>query len=483
MTAASDGPGGCAHRRSHITDSRFHGHGYATPRSRHIFCDVCRMQRWLDVEAALASSQADVGILPRDVADEIVRAADLDCMELDALADGFQRTSHSLVALLRAHEQACDGGAGEFVHYGATTQDIQDTAQTLELRDVLDAVEHEVDRLVPLLRHLAGSHRQTLMIGRTHARPALPTTFGLRVAGWLDELLRHAERLDQVRHRTLVAQLHGGVGTMAGFGEQGPRLLERFAERLGLGVPLMAWHVARDRVTELVSCLAMVAGTAARIADEIRTLGRPEFAEVEEGWQRGRVGSSTMPHKRNPEACEQVVVLARVARSSAAMGFDTLVQEHDRDSRGLRLEWAAIPEVSHSALRALEIVREVLGTLIVHTTRMARHAEQEAESICTEPLMLALGQRLGKQSAYSLVYQLSQQAQDDGSSLRELVQQDPQVTACLTSQELDHIFDPASQVGQAPALVDGVVQRADQRLDYASRRGRDSSLEGPHTVS
>jgi adenylosuccinate lyase len=454
----------CVHGRSHISDSRFHGHGYSTADTRRVFCDACRLQRWLDVEAALALSQADVGLLSGSTAERIARAADIERMDADELVQGFHQTSHSLVALLRAHEQACENGAGEYVHFGATTQDVQDTAQALEMRDVLDVLDRDLPTLLTRLRDLAVTHRRTLMVGRTHARPALPTTFGLRVAGWLDELLRHAERLGEVRGRVLVAQLFGGVGTMAGFGAYGPRLLERFAERLGLAVPRMAWHVARDRVAEFVTVLAMLAGTLARIADELRTLGRPEFGELEEDWQRGRVGSSTMPHKRNPEACEQVVVLARLARASAGVGLESLVEEHDRDARGLRLEWPAIAEVSHYTLRALEIVLEVLAGLKVHVEPMARHAHDSAESICTEPLMLALSHHLGKQRAYALVYELSQRAYDDKASLRTRALEHPDVRACLTAEQLRDIFDPAQQLGEAPALVDQVVADADRAI-------------------
>jgi len=429
------------------------------------------MQRWLDVEAALALSQADVGLLPRETAEEIARAADLGRMDLDALAENFRATNHSLVALLRAHEAACGAGAGEFVHYGATTQDIQDTAQTLEMRDVLDVVDRDVLGLVVVLRDLALLHRDRVMVGRTHGRPALPTTFGVKVAGWLDELLRQAARVDAMRERALVAQLFGGVGTMAGFHGRGPRLLECFADRLGLGVPATSWHASRDRVAEYVTCLAMLTGTLARIADEIRTLGRPELGELEEGWSPGRVGSSTMPHKRNPEACQQVVVLARLARVDATLALEGLVVEHERDSRGLRLEWVAVADVSHYTLTGLRIVAEVLDGLRVHTDRMAEGAKARAEEICTEPLMLALGRHMGKQSAYALVYALSQQARDEGRSLRTGVSRHPQVRMHLGDEELDRIFDPARQVGDAATLVNRVVERADLWLRQRAATG------------
>lgn len=463
--AGERGASGCRHERSHITDSRFHGGWYATPESRRVFCDVCRMQRWLDIEATLALSQADLGLIPSKAADEIARAARVEAIDLEEVQRGIRQTQHSLVALLRALERACADGAGEFVHYGATTQDVQDTAEALEMREVLQIVDRDLQAILLRLRELALAHRDTLMVGRTHARPALPTTFGLKVAGWIDELMREFERLDAMRPRVLVAELFGGVGTMAGFQGRGRELLRTFAGRLSLGVPEMAWHVARDRIAEFGTTLAMLAGALARIADEVRTLARPEFAELEEGWHHGLVGSSTMPHKRNPEACEQVVVLARLSRSAAATGLETLIEEHERDSRGHRLEWVAVADVSHYTITALAIVREILGGLIVHEDRMAAHAHEAAGQICTEALMLALARHIGKQSAYKVVYELSQAAQDRGGSLQDYAAESPEIQAHLSAAELAQIFDPARQVGEAAALVDDVVTRVDRSLD------------------
>lgn len=457
-------PAGCRHERGQIGDSRFHGHAYATPESRRVFCDTCRMQRWLDVESALAASQAEVGYIPAEAAAEIARAADIDRFDLDGLRDEFRATGHSLVPLLRALTAACGGEAGEFVHYGATTQDVQDTAQVLEMREVCDLVERDLRALLGRLRALAVGHRNTLMIGRTHARPALPTTFGLKVAGWIDELCRHLQRLRTMRARVLVAELHGGVGTMAGFEGRGAQLIEVFARRLGLAVPVLGWHVARDRVAEFVTTLAMLLATLARIADEVRTLGRPEFGEVEEGWQPGQVGSSTMPHKRNPETCEQVVVLARLARYCAALGLEGMVEEHERDSRGLRLELPAVADVAHYALAALAMLPQTLDGLRVHADRMAEHAHQAAGELCSEALMLSLARRIGKQRAYEVVYRLSQGAYDSPESLAACAAKSEQVRAHLDDTTLARILDPACHLGEAGALVDATIAALDRTI-------------------
>lgn len=465
----------CPHERGHILDSIFHGSGYATPASRRIFCDRCRLQRWLHVEAALALSQAELGMIAAETAAEIVRACDPGRIDLDSLVSEFHRTGHSLVPLLRGIEAACEGPAGEMVHLGATTQDIQDTAQALEMREVLDESDRALATTVARVVELADAHRDSVMIGRTHGQPALPITFGLKAASWLDELLRHGERLAQLRGRVLVAQLFGGAGTMAGFRGRGRELLSVFAARLGLGVPVIGWHAARDRVAEFGIALAMVAATLARIAEEVRVLSRPELNEVTEGWEYGRVGSSTMPHKRNPERSEQVVVLARLARSNGALLIEGMLQEHERDSRGLRMEWPALADVCHYTLAAFSMLNEVLADLQVHRSRMAEHANDAAEYICTEAVMLALAGKIGKQSAHTILYEVSQHAQSGGHSIRACLLARSDISRWMTAAELDLLLSPARYLGEAAELTDQSIERGRRWL--ASRLPGTPSLQ------
>jgi adenylosuccinate lyase len=451
----------CEHTRGHIVDSRFYGHLYATDDSRRTFCDICRYQRWLDIEAALALSQGELGMIRVEHAETIAESARVELLDQDAIRDEIRRTGHSLVGVLHAFQKACPGESGEFVHYGATTQDIQDTGQALEMRDVLDVVDAGLRDLVEILSALAREHADTIMIGRTHARAALPMTFGLKVAGWVDELVRTAERIEAMRERVVVAQLFGGVGTMAGFGDSGRELIERFASRLGIGVPAVAWHVSRDRVAEYIATLAMLAGSLARIIDEVRTLSREEFGELEEAWVPGKVGSSTMPHKRNPEACQQVVVLARLAAAQVPVGLQGLVVEHERDSRGLRLEWPVVGDVSHYTLASLAISRRVLGGLQVHEDVMEANARRAAQSLCTESLMLELGKHIGKQTAHTVVYDLTQSAISAGRPLRERLAESDVVQEHLAPEEIDAIFDIGRYVGSSAELVTDAVELAE----------------------
>jgi adenylosuccinate lyase len=452
----------CSHERSHVVDSAFHQGGYSTAKSRRIFCDVCRLQRWLDVEVALAMSQAETNMIPYEAASIIAREARIERLDLAAISAGITKTGHSLVPLLRALEQATGGYAAQFIHHGATTQDIQDTGQSIEMRDVLEQVERNLLALLDRFDILAVANRDQLTVGRTHAQPALPTTFGLKVAGWIDELTRHVVRLREARPRLLVAQLAGGVGTMATFCGQGPALLTRFAARLGLNAPDLGWHVARDRIAEFVSLLALISASLARVADEIRTLCRPEFAELEERWDPGRLGSSTMPHKRNPENAEQVVVLARLARAQVPLALECMIVEHERDYRGTRLEWPAIASVSHYTLTALMLTRVVLDSITVRGADMDSTARESADLTCTEALSFLLGQRVGQAKAFSMVHRLAQDALDSKTTIRERALASHELGLVLDPSAIEQAFEPTSHLGSAGELVDRVLARRRQ---------------------
>jgi adenylosuccinate lyase len=447
----------CAHARSSIVDNHFHRGGYSTADSRRIFCDVCRLQRWLDVEVALAESQAELDMIPHEAASRVRSSARIELLDHSAISKGIATTGHSLVPLLSELRNAVGSYTSQFIHHGATTQDIQDSAQSLEMRDVLDLVEAQLVAFLDKLDPIAVANRDQLTVGRTHAQPALPTTFGLKVAGWIDELTRHVVRIREARPRLLVAELHGGVGTMAAFRGRGPELLERFAAKLGLGVPDVGWHVVRDRVAEYVFLLASVCAALARAADEIRTLCRPEFGELEEHWEAGRLGSSTMPHKRNPENAEQVVVLARLARAQVTLGLEAMIVEHERDYRGTRLEWPAVASVSHYTLTALQLSHLVVDLISVRSEVMQSTALALSDLACTEALTFLLGQRVGQAKAFHLVHRLSQDAIDRKVSVRECALASHELGLVLDRDLIIDIFQPASYLGSAGALVDRVL--------------------------
>lgn len=462
----------CPQARCQIADSRFYAWNYTTGEARQIFCDLYRFQRWLEIESCLALTQAELGLIPRWAAEEISRKAHLKNLDIHFIQEGLEQTSHSLVPLLRALEKICENGAGEFIHYGATTQDIQDTGQVLEIKETIQILERDMREILLLLVGLAERYRDTVMIGRTHTQHALPMTLGLKLAVWVDELYRNLDRLQDCKRRLLVAQLFGGVGTMDVWGEKGIELLSLFASRLGLEAPLVAWHVCRDRFAEFLSILSIIAGTLGKIADEIRSLSRSEVGEFEEPYHTGKLGSSTMPHKRNPEFCEQVVVLARLVKAQAMLGFEGLIQEHERDSRALRLEWVTITDACLYTCGALHLVKTILKGLIIHEDRIASNLKNASERITTEALMFALGKKIGKQTAYGIIHALSQQAHEEKRPLKEIVTSHPVIKKELNQSEIEDALEPSKHTGLSRPLTDRVLKQLKDKLSLPAEGER-----------
>jgi adenylosuccinate lyase len=448
----------------HIVDSGFYSSGYTTDEAREIFCDIHRYQRWLDVEAALALAQAELGMIPRQAADNIADNADINRLDLDAIREGLKVTSHSLMPLLNALHRVCDDEAAQFIHYGATTQDIQDTAQVLEIRDIIMLVERDLGMIMEQVIQLAEKHDRLVTIGRTHTQHALPMTMGLKMAVWLDELGRNAQRLQEMKDRVLVSQLFGGVGTMDPFGDRAFDLLDRFSARLKLQAPNTAWHAARDRLTEYCATLAMIAGTLAKIADEIRCLARNEIGEMEEPFQMGKIGSSTMPHKRNPEMCEQVVVLAKLINSNAALGFAGQICEHERDYRTVRLESVTITDVSLFTCGLLALMKDILGGLMVHEDRVLQNVDRAAHLITTEALMFFLGTSIGKQTAHTLIYETSMEAVETGRPMLDLLMRRPEISGRFSRDEMQQAMLPENHIGMSRELTRRTIKRVRAQL-------------------
>ena len=306
---------------AHIFDFGLFGDQFSTAELRQIFDEGAMLQNWLDVEAALAEAEAAVGLIPASAAREILAKAKLELLDLDAVKRGLAETVHPLVPLIRELARVA-GPAGEYVHWGPTTQDILDTGMSLQLKATYRVVRRDLVALIACLADRAGQHRDSVMAGRTHGQHALPITFGFKVAVWLAECLRHLERLDQSVPRVLVGQLAGAVGTLAGFGPRAREVQRLALERLGLAVPAVAWHTARDGVAEFVALAGLVGATLGKMAGEVAALQRTEVAEVEEPFAHGKVGSSTMPHKRNPAHCERVVAISKLLRAPVAPAID-----------------------------------------------------------------------------------------------------------------------------------------------------------------
>jgi adenylosuccinate lyase len=449
----------CCHSpRSHITDSAFYCRGYTTAEAKSIYCDFRRLQRWLDVEAALALAQGELGLIPTEAAERLATSASLDLCDPDAIKQGIAATGHSLIPLLDEWQKAAGPEAAKYCHYGATTQDIQDTAQTLELKEVHAVISRDLAILIELLADLATKYRTQVIIGRTHGQHALPSTLGLKFAVWLDELLRHANRLEEGRKRLLVSQLFGGVGTMAALGSSPWELLKNFSARLELFVPATAWHTARDRGAEFVATLALLTGTLAKIANEICQLAKDETGELEEPFHMGKIGSTTMPHKRNPEMCEQVVVLARLVKACSGICLDGLINEHERDYRAVRLEWVGITDASLYSCGALDLMKNIIRGLIVHPERIAQNLASSACLISTEALMFLFGDKMGKPAAHQLLYETSMEARKSGRVLTDLLATHPLISGRFSAKAIEEAVDPSRHTGMATKITDQVVE-------------------------
>ena len=444
---------------SHVIDSVLFKDLFGSEEMRQVFSDESLVQRWLDVEAALARAEARLGIIPKEAADEITRKARVQYMDLAEIKRQIDATYHPIVPLIRVLQRACAGEAGEYIHWGATTQDIMDTAAILQLKEAHALISGGLREIAEVLRGLAAKHKDLVMMGRTHGQHALPITLGYKIAVWLSEVARHQERLEQCRGRVLVGQFAGAVGTLASLGERGLEVQRLMMEDLGLAVPLIAWHTARDGLAEFVGILGMVTATLGKVAKEVATLQRSEIGELEEPFAPGKVGSSTMPHKRNPMICEAVVAAAKIVRHNAPLALDAMGQEHERDMGPWQTEWEFIPETCILASGALRQMLMVLKGLVVRPDNMARNLDLLQGLPLSEAVMLRLAQKVGRQRAHDLVYDASMTAFSQNRPLRDVLLADPRLRSYLAAEDLDALLDPRAYTGLASHFVDRVLAR------------------------
>jgi 3-carboxy-cis,cis-muconate cycloisomerase len=439
-------------------DSALFRDRYGSAEVRAVFTDEALVQRWLDVEAALARVEGRLGLVPDGAAEEIGRKARTELLDFEAYVEAATRAAHPIVALVRALGALCDGDAGQYVHWGATTQDIQDTATVLQLREVYAIVERRLEELAASLAEVTRRHRATPMAGRTHGQHAVPITFGFKTAVWLAEVDRHRERLAESRKRVLVGQFSGAVGTMAALGEVGVDVQRALLEELGLGVPVIAWHTARDGPAEFVCLLGLLAGTVGKIANEVVALQKTETLELEEPWARGRGGSSTMPHKRNPMLSQGIVANSKLVRGAVPVMLDLMVQEHERDMRPWLAERVVLPEACVLLGGALERLVEVVRGLVVNAERMRANLDATRGFIVSEEAMMQLAPTLGRQRAHDLLYEASMDA-ERGASLADALFAAEELSDHFPDRAaLDRLLDPASYTGLSAAFADSVLR-------------------------
>lgn len=444
---------------TYVIDSRLFKDQFSTESMRKIFSDENTVQKWLDVEAALAKVEAELGIIPAPAADEIRKKARVELLDLDAMKLEMDRTSHPIVPLLRAVKQVCEGDAGEFVHWGATTQDIIDTGTVLQLREALEQIRSGVVELQRNVCRLAARHRDQVMVGRSHGQHALPITFGFKAAIWASEINRHLQRFDAMRGRVLVGQFSGAVGTLAALKENGLAVQEALMQELGLECPVITWHTARDGVAELISVLAMMVATIGKIAHEIYSLQKTECSELEEPFSTGKVGSSTMPHKRNPPTCETIVAIARVVRSIVPLSLEAMVADHERDKIGLQTEREFVARACCLSDAAVKKAVYVTANLTVRADRMESNLYLQKGLLMSEAVMMRLSDKLGRQEAHELVYSVCMDAFEKGTPLKEALLQHEGIKRQLSPADLDVMLDPHTYTGVAGTFVDRVLHR------------------------
>ena len=429
------------------------------PGIRALFARDARWQAWLDVEAALAAAEADLGIIPREAADEIATKCQLSLLDIPAIEDGLRVTGHPLVPLIWELDRVCEGDAGGFVHWGATTQNITQTGLILQLRQVHAIILERLAHLLEALANLAERTRDHLLPGRTHGQHAVPATFGLKVASWIDEICRHVERLRACEPRLFVAMLGGGAGTVASFGEHGMQVQDRLAERLDLRSMPVPSRVILDHEAEYVLVLAMFSSTATRIAREVFTLMKEEFGEVEEPVSPGTVGSSTMPQKRNPKLSQDIITLGAQIRSNVPLALEGMQAEHEADRAITNIGGRAIEAACVMTGDVLERLIMLAEGMRVFPERMRQNLDLSGGLIMSETLMLELGREIGRQRAHDVIYDVAQEAAVSTESFRDLLARNEEVTSRLTPERIEELLDPANHIGQCVTLADAQAAR------------------------
>lgn len=444
---------------SGVIDSEIYRGIYVTEEMREIFSDESLIQKWLDTWVALAKAEATVGIVPEEMVERIQEKAKHHLLDMQTIREGIVDTTHPLIVQIREFTKVVGGKAGGYIHWGATTQDIMDTAVVLQMKEAQELLLIQLRKFLQTLLVLAREHESTIMPGRTHGQHALPITLGYKIAIWADEIGKHIERIAEGEKRYLMGSLSGAAGTLASLSEHGLEVQEKYCQYLGLYQPTITWHVQRDGFAEYASIIAMIAGTVGKIANEIINLQKSEIGEIEEGFKHGQVGSSTMPHKRNPMICEYVVGLTKLVQRNATLGFDAMVQEHERDMTYWTTEWAYIPQISMWTSGALDQMQGVLERFIVHEENMERNLNLLQGLIVSESLMLKLGEYIGRQVAHDKVYDISMQAFENSRPLVEVAIEDQEITSYLTEDEIRVYLDPKRYIGICSALIDRVEEK------------------------
>jgi 3-carboxy-cis,cis-muconate cycloisomerase len=441
---------------------------FSSAAMRAVCDDAATLQHMLDFEAALARAEAATGVIPESAAVPITKACRAEAFDIAALAEAATRSGNLAIPLVKALTAAvakADPAAARYVHWGATSQDVIDTATMLTLRAAIDALLPDLDRAIAGFAGLARQHRDTAMVARTWLQHALPLPFGLKLAEYAAALHRSRTRLKRLRGEALALQFGGAAGTLAALGDRGLMVAEKLASELKLPLPDAPWHTHRDRIAEAASVFAILTGSCGKIARDVSLLTQTDVAEAFEPSGEGRGGSSTMPHKRNPVASACALAAAAMAPNLAATIFAAQVQDHERSAGPWHAEWPTLPTLQLVTSGALAAIVDVAEGLEVDAPRMRLNLDATHGLIMAEAVTFALADRIGKSDAHHLVEAASKKAVAGKQHLRDVLTGDPKVTAHLDADEIAKLFEPMAYQGVSQELIDRLLKSLDGKKE------------------
>ncbi|MEP7056388.1 MAG: adenylosuccinate lyase family protein [Caldimonas sp.] len=444
---------------STIIDSAIFGDIFSTAAMRRVWSDEQRTAKYLEIEAALARVQGGLGLIPAEATEEIVRVCRIENIDMAKLKTQTERIGYPILGVVSQINGLCRDKLGEYCHWGATTQDITDTATVLQIRDALEIVDADLKALGDGLAKLAREHRDTPMIGRSNLQQAVPVTFGYKMAGLLAAVVRHRERLAQLRPRVLMGEFAGAAGTLASLEKGAMETQAGLMAELGLAQPVIAWHTVRDTIAEVGTFLGLVGGTLGKLSMDVKLMMQTEVGEVYEPFAHGRGSSSTMPQKRNPISSCYIHAQISMVRQHAAALLDAMVADHERSTGPWEIEWIALPEAFCLLAGALSQSRFIVSGLEVDAKRMRANIDVTHGLVMSEAVMMGLAPYIGREYAHDLVYDICLVAVREQRPLLDLLAGNPEITKHVTREQLAAMCDPVNHLGQSGVMVDRVLQQ------------------------
>jgi 3-carboxy-cis,cis-muconate cycloisomerase len=441
-----------------IIDSGIFGDIFSTEAMRQVWSDENRTRKYLDIEAALARVQARLGIIPQEAAEEIISNCVLEKIDMAKLAQQTKRIGYPVLGVVSQINALCRDKLGEYCHWGATTQDITDTATVLQIREGLDIIDGELAAISNAMAALAKRYRDTPMIGRSNLQQAVPVTFGYKIAGLLSAVERHRQRLAEIRPRILVGEFAGASGTLASIATGGLETQAGLMQELGLGQPDIAWHTIRDNIAEVGCFLGLVTSTLGKFSMDLKLMMQTEVGEVYEPFMHGRGSSSTMPQKRNPISSCYIHACISVVRQHVAALLDASVADHERSTGPWEIEWIVLPEAFCLTAGALAQTRFVLEGLEVDEKRMRANLDLTNGLVVSEAVMMGLGPYIGREYAHDLVYDICREAIAHNCPLLDLLAENAEISRHLDRDALSRLCDPANYLGLSGEMVDRVLR-------------------------